>query len=72
MSENNMRVPTMYLETTIFNFPFADDSPQYKADTLKLFEEIKEGKFKPFTSEYVIQELEADRNTEKRERMKAL
>ena len=31
------RIPTIYLETTIFNFPFADDAPQYKADTLKLY-----------------------------------
>jgi hypothetical protein len=40
------RVPTIYLETTIFNFPFADDAPQYKADTLRLFAEIKAGKFR--------------------------
>jgi hypothetical protein len=24
-----MRVPTIYLETTIFNFPFADDAGRY-------------------------------------------
>ena len=54
-----MRIPTIYLETTIFNFPFADDAPQYRADTLRLFAEIKAGKFKPFTSEYVTRELEA-------------
>jgi hypothetical protein len=36
-----MKKTSIYLETTIFNFPFADDAPQYKADTLKLFEEIK-------------------------------
>jgi len=39
-----MRIPKIYLETTIFNFPFADDAPQYRADTLKLFDEIKAGK----------------------------
>jgi len=43
-SGQKMRVPTIYLETTIFNFPFADDAPQYKADTLQLFAEIKAGK----------------------------
>ena len=53
------RIPSIYLETTIFNFPFADDAPQYRADTLRLFAEIKAGKFRPFTSEYVTQELEA-------------
>ena len=67
-----MRIPTIYLETTIFNFPFADDAPQYRADTLKLFEEIKAGKFKPFTSEYVIFELDNTKDVEKREKMKSL
>ena len=67
-----MRVPTIYLETTIFNFPFADDAPQYKADTLKLFAEIKAGKFKPFTSRYVTRELENSKDTAKREQMKTL
>lgn len=53
-----MKVPDIYLETTIFNFPFADDCPQYKSDTIRLFEEIRLGHFNPFTSEYVITELE--------------
>jgi len=63
------RIPTVYLETTIFNFPFVDDAPQYKSDTLKLFAEIKAGKFKPFTSEYVIQELEAAPDSIREERL---
>jgi predicted nucleic acid-binding protein len=67
-----MRVPTIYLETTIFNFPFADDAPQYRADALKLFAEIKAGKFQPFTSEYVTQELESTKDAKKLEQMKAL
>jgi predicted nucleic acid-binding protein len=67
-----MRTPTIYLETTIFNFPFANDAPQYQADTLKLFAEIKAGKFEAFTSEYVIQELEDTKDTVKLEKMKTL
>jgi len=67
-----MRIPRIYLETTIFNFPFADDAPQYKADTLKLFGEIRTGKFRPFTSEYVMRELEEIKDMEKLEKMKAL
>jgi len=67
-----LRIPSIYLETTIFNFPFADDAPQYKADTLRLFEEIKARKFKPFTSEYVTQELESTKDARKFEQMKAL
>jgi len=38
-----MSKPKIYLETTIFNFPFADDAPQLREDTLKLFEEIRAG-----------------------------
>ena len=45
-----MRVPKIYLETTIFNFLFVGDAPQYTADTRKLFEEIRAGKFEAFTS----------------------
>jgi predicted nucleic acid-binding protein len=67
-----MRVPTIYLETTIFNFPFADDAPQYRADTLRLFAEIKAGKFRSFTSEYVLDELEDTQNEEKLKEMKSL
>ena len=67
-----MRVPAIYLETTIFNFPFADDAPQYKADTLRLFAEIKAGRFLPFTSEYVLDELEDTKNAEKLKKMKTL
>jgi len=66
------RIPSIYLETTVFNFPFADDAPQYRADTLRLFAEIKAGKFRPFTSEYVTQELEITKDVEKLAKMKAL
>lgn len=53
-----MRVPRVYLETTIFNFYFADDAPDKRDCTIKLFEEISEGKYEAFTSYYVIEELE--------------
>ena len=67
-----MRTPTIYLETTIFNFPFADDAPQYRDDAKRLFAEINAGKFKPFTSEYVLRELEVTKDSEKLATMKAL
>ena len=67
-----MDKPKIYLETTIFNFPFANDAPQYRADTLQLFAEIKAGKFHPYTSEYVILELDNTKNADKLEQMKAL
>jgi predicted nucleic acid-binding protein len=52
-----MRIQQIYIETSVFNFYFADDAPDKKQDTLKLFEEIEEGKYKPYTSEYVFYEL---------------
>jgi hypothetical protein len=67
-----MRVPSIYLETTIFNFPFADDAPQYQADTKRLFAEIKSGKFQPFTSEYVTRELEAATDPQREDRLRLI
>jgi predicted nucleic acid-binding protein len=67
-----MSTPRIYLETTIFNFPFADDAPQYKEDTKKLFDLIRAGKFKPYTSAYVIEELEDTEELDKLEKMKRL
>jgi hypothetical protein len=54
-----MRILRIYLETSAFNFCFADDAPDKRQDTLKLFEEIKEGRYEPYTSEYTMDELEA-------------
>jgi predicted nucleic acid-binding protein len=67
-----MEKPKIYLETTMFNFLFADDSPQYTADTRQLFDEIHAGKFMPYTSAYVIEELDGTENQKRREEMKAL
>jgi hypothetical protein len=63
-----MRTPRLYLETSVFNFVFADDAPDKKTDTLKLFQEIKAGMYQPFTSAYVVQELEKASEA-KREKM---
>jgi len=52
-----MKTPRIYLETTIFNFVFADDAPEKTWATIKLFEEIKAGRYVPYASDYVIDEL---------------
>ena len=67
-----MGKPKIYLETTIFNFPFAEDAPQLRADTLKLFNEIKTGKYEPYTSIYALDELENTVQTDKLKKMKGL
>jgi len=66
------RIPTIYLETTMFNFPFVDDAPQYRADTLRLFAEIKAGKFKPYTSVYVTRELESATDAKREDRLRLI
>lgn len=65
-----MWIPKIYLETTLFNFYFDDDREAHP-DTVRLFEDIKAGKFKAFTSGYVIDEL-AKAPPEKRDKMLAL
>jgi hypothetical protein len=53
-----MRVPRIYLETSVFNF-FVDKSRgSAHTDTVRLFEEIAAGKYEAFTSAYVTEELE--------------
>jgi hypothetical protein len=52
-----MRVPRIYLETTLFNFYFDEDRGVAHTDTIKLFQEIVAGKYEAFTSDYVVDEL---------------
>jgi predicted nucleic acid-binding protein len=66
-----MRTPKIYLETTMFNYYFDTDRDAH-ADTVTLFEECAAGKFAPYTSTYVIQELEDTEDAERRGKMLAL
>ena len=52
-----MRKPKIYLETTMFNYYFDADRDAH-GDTVKLFEEVRAGKYEAYTSFYVIDELE--------------
>ena len=65
-----MRKLKVYLETTLFNYYFDEDRDAH-ADTVTLFEECASGKFEPYTSLYVIDEIEGAPN-EKRDKMIAL
>ncbi|MCL1996499.1 MAG: PIN domain-containing protein [Defluviitaleaceae bacterium] len=59
-----MRKPKIYLETTMFNYYF-DTEREAHASTVKLFEEIKAGKYDAFTSFYVTDEIEMASNPKK-------
>jgi len=65
-----VRKQKIYLETTMFNYYFDEDRDAH-ADTVTLFEECAAGKFEPYTSDYVIDELE-QAPTDKRDKMIAL
>ncbi|MDR1568157.1 MAG: hypothetical protein LBS33_05725 [Streptococcaceae bacterium] len=58
----------IYLETTIFNYYF-DTYRDGHVATLKLFDEICTGKHEPYTSIYVIDELEKTPDDEKKYKM---
>jgi predicted nucleic acid-binding protein len=62
-----VRVPKIYLETTVFNYYF-DTARDAHADTVRLFNEMAEGKFEPFTSDYAVREL-MNAPQEKRDKM---
>ena len=63
-----MRKPKIYLESTIYNHFFDTDRDAHIA-TVKLFGEIKAGKYEAYTSLYVTNELE---NAEEPKRSKML
>ncbi|MDR1871041.1 MAG: PIN domain-containing protein [Deltaproteobacteria bacterium] len=60
----------IYLETTIFNYYFDVERDAHPA-TIQLFNEIKAGKFEPYTSVVVVRELEKAKK-EKRDKMLSL
>lgn len=47
----------IYIETSVFNFYFSEQDEEKRRDTLKLFEEIREGKYTPYASDAVLDEL---------------
>jgi len=49
-----MRKLKLYLETSVWNFYFADDAPEKKEITLDFFNEIKKGKFDIYISKIVF------------------
>ncbi|MDR3049118.1 MAG: hypothetical protein LBV16_04680 [Elusimicrobiota bacterium] len=53
---NNITKLKLYLETTMFNYYFDEARDGHDA-TVRLFEEIRNGRFIPYTSEYALIEL---------------
>ena len=54
-----MRKQKLYLETSVWNFLFADDAPEKKIATIRFFNEVEAGKYEIFISETVQAEIMA-------------
>jgi hypothetical protein len=70
--EVSMTMSRIYLETTMFNFYYAPDKSGYqvlKPQVYQIFEQIKAGKYEPYTSIYATEEIDNETNQEKREKM---
>lgn len=52
-----MRKLKLYLETSVWNFCFADDAPEKKEITLQFFNQIKQGEYEIFISDIVLTEI---------------
>ena len=47
----------LYLETSVWNFYFADDAPEKKEVTIAFFEKIRQGEYEIFISDAVLMEM---------------
>jgi predicted nucleic acid-binding protein len=62
-----MKKLRLYLDTSIINFVFADDSPEKKAITKDFFENyVKQNIFEVFISDVVIEEIEKTKDIVKK------
>jgi hypothetical protein len=60
----------LYLETSVWNFLFADDAPEKRASTEIFFAEVETGRYDIFVSEVVMAEIE-DAPKDKYEKLRA-
>lgn len=57
----------IYLDTSVINFLFADDSPELRDITIDLFENyIRKNKYKSYISDFVLFEIGKTKNDEKK------
>lgn len=52
-----MKKPQLYIETSVWNFIFANDAPEKKDITLTFFERVGRGEYDIFISDIVIEEI---------------
>ena len=52
-----MRKLKLYLETSVWNFYFADDAPEKRDITKEFFNNVRKGQYEIFISEVVLAEI---------------
>lgn len=60
-----MRKLRLYLETSVWNFYFADDAPEKRDITKEFFESVKQGRYDIFISQAVLDEIDRADEPEK-------
>jgi hypothetical protein len=68
-----MSKPRIYLETTMFSFYYEDreygEYPKYKTQARQVFDRIRAGGYEPYASTLATDEIDNEKNQEKRENM---
>jgi predicted nucleic acid-binding protein len=64
-----MRKLKLYLETSVWNFLFADDVPEKMESTKQFFEEIGKGEYEIYISELTLVEIKRTKDERKREKL---
>lgn len=65
-----MRKNTVYLDTSVINFLFADDAPYLKTATIDFFDNfVKTVIHETYISEYVLLEINKTSDREKKEKL---
>ena len=62
--KQTMKKLSLYLETSVWNFFFAEDAPEKQAVTLEFFNQVRQERYNIFISEIVFREI--DRASEKK------
>lgn len=57
INKSAMKILKIYFDTSVFNFAIAEDVPVEREITLKLLDEVKNGKYEVFISEVVLREI---------------
>lgn len=61
---------SIYLDTSVINFLFADDAPAWQANTVVFFNNyIKTAVYQTFVSKFVVQEINNTRSEQKRRQL---